>query len=168
MRTEPEQQRLLWQQIRQSTGDPRLRGHVADLMRRYDVPARDPEALARAVQDHAQTRIKYVREYPETYASAARTLEWGIGDCDDLTILVASTLRGARIPCRAVFVGWSAPGDPPGPIALRHVYPEAHLPGRGWTALEAVRRVPLGWRADDWKASQGFRTRTARIGDTAP
>lgn len=164
MRTEPEQQRLLWRQVERSTGDPRLRGHVADLMRRYAVPARDPEALARAVLDHAQTAIKFVREYPETYASAARTLEWGIGDCDDLSILIASTLRGCRLPCRLVFTGWTRD---PGPIPLRHVYPETHLPGRGWTALEAVRRVPLGWRADEWKASQGFRTRTARFGDTA-
>jgi transglutaminase-like putative cysteine protease len=151
--------------VEQSTGDPRLRGHVASLVRDYQVPARNPEALSRAVQHHAQHRITYMRERPETYASAARTLEWAIGDCDDLTILIAATLRGCRIPCRAVFCGWTRD---PGPIPLLHVYPEAHLPGRGWTALEAVRPVPFGFRADEFKRAQGLRTRAAPFGDPTP
>lgn len=157
----------MWQRIEESTGDARLRDQIARIYRDYQLPARDVTGLAKAVQHFIQHTIKYVREQPETLASAFRTLDWRIGDCDDMTILACALLRGCRVPCRAVFTGWTK--EPaPARIALKHVYPEAYLPEHGWTALECVRPVRLGWRADDWKRSEGFRTRTERIGDPAP
>jgi len=102
-----------------------------------------------------------VREAPETLVHPVRTLEWGVADCDDLTILICSLLRGAKVPCRAAFVGWK---QGPGHIAIRHVYPEAWL-GSRWTALESVRPVRLGWNAADWRRRKGDRVRVETIGD---
>lgn len=134
-------------------------------MRRYSLQPRDPVGIASAVQKYNQEHIKYLREYPETYASPERTLEWGVADCDDFTILTCAALRGIKIPCRAVFVG-SAPGGSVGNIPFKHVYPEAWVgePAK-WVALEAVKPVPMGWNFYDEKLKQGFRVRKATIGD---
>lgn len=119
------------------------------------------------MQQYNQTKLKYLREYPETYATPERTLQWGVGDCDDFTILTCAALRGAKIPCRAVFVGWAPPGTV-GPIKFQHVYPEVWLdpPGQ-WVAAESVKPVPLGWAADVNKRKEGFRIKRATIGDKA-
>lgn len=90
-------------------------------------------------------------------------MQWGVGDCDDMTILTCAALRGVKIPCRAVFTGW-APKGTAGPISFRHVYPEAWIDGR-WTAVESVKPVPLGWSADGNKAKEGYRVRRETIGD---
>ena len=111
---------------------------TARIIRAADVPARDERALARAVQRYAQTEIKYFREFPERFASPLRTIEWGIGDCDDLTILILSMLRGFRIRGRAKFLRMRLPDG----SRFSHVYPQAKL-GKGdrarWYSLEAVR-----------------------------
>jgi transglutaminase-like putative cysteine protease len=163
VRTVEEQRKLLWDMVRRATGDARLRATLARVMRDENVPPRSPTKLATAIQRFAQTRIKYLREAPETLVHPARTLEWGVGDCDDLTILICSLLRSAKIPTRAVFVGWQA-RELPGRPRLRHVYPEARLRDR-WVALEAVRAVPPGWNAADWRRSRGESVRVTTIGD---
>lgn len=168
-----DQMNLLWSRVKQATGSPRLRQHLAELMRDNSIQPRDSVALARAVQAFNQQRIKYLREYPETYASPEKTLEWGVADCDDLTILTCAALRGVKIPCRAVFVG-AAPKGSAGNIPFKHVYPEAWLPSGAnttdpkaghWVALEAVKPVPIGWNFYDEKLKAGFRVRKATIGD---
>lgn len=163
VKSSQDQMRLLWSRIVEGTGDPRLREHLATLMRTHSLPPRDPEGLARAVQTYNQTKIKYLREHPETYASPGRTLQWGVGDCDDLTILTCAALRGAKIPCRAVFVGWSPKGSV-GPIHFKHVYPEAFIRDK-WVALESVKKVPYGWDSAADKIKKGFRVRRASVGD---
>jgi hypothetical protein len=132
-------------------------------MRQYRVAPRDTAALTRAVQTYEQDHIKYLREHPETYASPARTLEWGVADCDDLTILTCAALRGAKVPCRAAFIGWLPKGTS-GKVPFRHVYPEAWVDTR-WVALEAVRKVPWGWDVGVQKLKQGYRVRRGTIGD---
>lgn len=160
--TEDDQARTLWGVVQSATGDPRLRAELARIVRDAGVPARDPRALAAAVQQRVQ-RIKYLREVPDTFVHPARTLEWGIGDCDDMASLVCALLRTAAVPCRLTFLGW-APSTSPGPIALGHVYAEA-LVGGSWFPLEAVRPVPFGWSPEAYKRSQGQRTRTLFWGD---
>ncbi len=132
-------------------------------MARYRVMPRDTAGLARAVQRYNQTHIKYLREHPETYASPARTLAWGVADCDDLTILTCAALRGAKIPCRAAFVGWLPKGTR-GKVPFKHVYPEAWI-GHRWVSLESVKPVPFGWDVAVQKLRAGMRVRRATIGD---
>src|SRR5258705_11409494 len=96
VKTASQQMHLLWSMVRKATGDPRLRQHLAELMRARGLPARDPRALTEAVQQYNQQKLKYLREYPETYATPERTLQWGVGDCDDFTILTCAALRGVK------------------------------------------------------------------------
>jgi transglutaminase-like putative cysteine protease len=149
--------------VTRATGDPRLREHLARVMDEFNVPPRNPEMLARAIQAWMQQNIRYLREAPETLVHPRRTLDWRVGDCDDMTILTCAALRGAKIPCRAVFVGWSPQGSL-GTIPLRHVFPEAFVGGQ-WRSLESVRPVPFGWDASAFRSTQGMRVRRTSIGD---
>lgn len=156
----------LWSRVQEATGDPRLRGVVAALYQREELPARDNRALARSVQRMVQTHIKFVKEKPETYVHPVRTLSWRIGDCDDQATVVASMLRGCGIPCRLAFVGTDK-GTGQTPISPGHVYTEAQLdPKRDeWTALETVRAVPMGWDAPAQWRKKGWRTVKLTHGD---
>ena len=127
------------EQIQTDVEDPRTRQLGALIVRKYDVPARDPRKLARAVQLFAQN-IKFFREYPEVIAAPWVTAHWGIGDCDDKSRLIAAILKSFRIPVRLVYMTY-AKGTEPGNVS--HVYPEALLDNE-WTALESVRPWPMG------------------------
>lgn len=132
---------------------------------------RDPAQLARAVQQFVQQRVRYLREYPETYQSVARTLEWGVGDCDDMSPVVAAMARTARIPARLCIVGWDEPAG--GPLRPRHVYGQLLVPAEPgaepvWRTAETVRPVPLGWDAGEWKRSKGHRVAYSYVGDRGP
>lgn len=165
VRSPAEQQKLLWGQVLEGTGHPHVREHVARLVQRYKIPPRDPLALARAALDHAQTEITYMREHPDTFVHPARTLEWKIGDCDDIASLLAATMRTAKIPARLVFGGWAPKGS--ARVPFKHVWAETWIePLKRWVALEGVRRVPAGWSVLPLRLSQGMRIRKATYGDT--
>lgn len=161
-----DQARLLWRPVLEETGHPDVVAVLAEIVGAMPRDAqRDPAKLARAIQVWVQQNIRYVREYPERYQRPTRTLKWRIGDCDDKSPLVATLARTARIPSRLRFGGW---GDRPGQRPwFRHVYAQSLLP-RGWTTLETVRDVPMGFDAVAWKASKGLEVKTADVGDRGP
>jgi hypothetical protein len=119
-------------------------------VRKYNVPARDPRKLARAVQLFAQD-IKFFREFPEVIAAPWITSKWGIGDCDDKSRLIAAVLKSFRVPVRLVYLTYKRPKEPGN---VSHVYPEAFL-GNEWVALESVRVWPLGKNAKDMLVKRG-------------
>lgn len=171
--TEPEHKALLWRGVLEDTGHPALRVCLADIVRHYDVPTRDPRALARAVQDYVARTIVYMREAPELFVSAPRTLEMGIADCDDQARLVAALLRSAQVPVRLAFAGWCRPEECDGEPGLQHVWAEAWVPPAlekepRWVALETVRRVPFGWSCAPYYTGLGFRVRLEHLGDESP
>lgn len=137
---------------------------AAEIIRKADVPARDNRALARAIQVYAQKDLKYFREFPERFQGPLRTLDWGIGDCDCLTIFILSTLRSFRIPGRAKFLRMQLPnGD-----KFSHVYPQVKLGKKGqekWFALEAVRPYPLGREPEHVAIRRGLTPIVEIIGD---
>lgn len=61
------------------------------------------------------------------------------GDCDDFSMLVASVLTAAGIPCRFVTVA----ADPEAPDQFSHVYVAAYAPDR--IALDASHGAYPGW-----------------------
>lgn len=119
--------------------DARTRQLGARIIQEYNVPARDMRKLARAVQLFAQ-RIKFFREYPEVNAAPWVTADWGIGDCDDKSRLIAAILKSFRIPVRLIYVTFRKKGNAQ---AVSHVYPEVQLDGQ-WLAMESVQPYPLG------------------------
>lgn len=162
-----EQKRLLWRPVLEQTGHPAVVAVVAEVARSLPSGAqRHPRHLARGLQRWIQNRIRYVREYPERYQTPARTLEWGIGDCDDQAPLMAALARTCRIPARLCIGGWNEPpSDEP---KWRHIWAQVLLPGEGWTSAETVRAVPLGFDAGAWMASRGRSTRRTYVGDRGP
>lgn len=121
---------------------------AAKLIRQQDIPERDDRALARAVQRYSQQHIRFFRERPERFASPLRTLEWGFGDCDDKTILIATVLRSFRVPVRAKFMRMRVRG-PDGIVKkIAHVWPEVQLNGE-WLAMESVHPWQLGDSPED-------------------
>lgn len=133
----------LWKVVEQYTGHPVLMDWAAELIRTRDVPERDNRALARAIQQYAQQHIKFFRENPERFVSPMTTIRWGIGDCDDKTILIAAFLRSFRVPVRAKFLRFRMPNKDGSTRKVAHVYPEVQLDGR-WEALESVHHWEIG------------------------
>ena len=136
------QRDALWRVVRQYTGHPQLMAWSARLIKEWDVPERDDRALARAIQQYSQRHIRFFRERPERFASPLRTLEWGFGDCDDKTILIATVLRSFRVPVRAKFMRMRVHKDGSS-VKVAHVWPEVRIDGE-WLALESVHPWQMG------------------------
>lgn len=162
-----EQNSRLWGMVEQYTGHPLLIDILARLIDAYNVPARDPEALAKAIQHYSAHHIKFFRERPERFQSPMRTVAWGIGDCDDKSIFVAASLRSFRVPVRLVILRLLIK-DPKTrkkkPVG--HVYPEAYLDGE-WVALESVRPYPWGHDPAAVAKARGILAGKEIIGDKA-
>lgn len=118
--------------------DARTRQLGARIVRTYNVTARDQKGLVRAVQLHAQ-KIKFFREFPEIIAAPWITDEWGIGDCDDKSRMIAAVVKAFRIPVRLVFVTFQKKTG----MTVSHVFPEVQLDG-AWLPVESVQPWPLG------------------------
>ena len=76
----------------------------------------------------------------ETIQTPDKTLEFGYGDCDDKSVLLASLLESIGHPTRFVAIGFT-------PGVFEHVYVET-LIGRRWIALETTEPVEAGWQPD--------------------
>lgn len=155
------QTRRLWGMVESYTGHPFLVDFLSELIRAYKVPARDPKAFVKAIQDYSVEHIKFFRERPERFASPLRTIAWGIGDCDDKSILIAAATRTFRIPTRLTILRLSVKGQ-----RMGHVYPEVYLSGK-WIPVESVRKYPWGHNPADVARSRGMLVKTERIGDKA-
>lgn len=140
---QPRQPRKLWERVQEFKGHPLLMDWAARFLEQYKVPERDPAALARAVQRYAQDHIKFMREDPERFASALRTLDWGFGDCDDKSIFIATVLNSFRVPTRLVFIRYGYKRPDGTMKRVSHVFPEALIDGQ-WLALESVHPWPMG------------------------
>jgi len=150
--------------VQECTGSPELIDFVVrNIIKAQNVPGNDPVALAKAVQKFAQDRVKFFRESPDRWQSPSRTLAWGIGDCDDKTILIACILRSFRIPVRLVFIRFtSKKGKKQG-----HVFPVAFVGGK-WVCLESVRPVPFGFKPIPFLRKRGAKIDAVEnIGDKA-
>lgn len=98
---------------------------------------------ARIIQAFVRDRIRYVRDIRgvETIQTPEKTLEFGYGDCDDKSTLVASMLESIGHPTRFVAMGLRD-----GPFS--HVYVETKL-GTKWAGVETTEPVEFGWTPPD-------------------
>ena len=76
----------------------------------------------------------------ETVTSPEKTLDYGYGDCDDKSVLLASLLESIGHPTRFVAIGFESG-------IFEHVYVET-LIGTRWIALETTEPVEAGWQPD--------------------
>jgi hypothetical protein len=133
---------------------PRVKELVAAVLNRkcgdkWCVPEKDYAAeiktLFHAVKDvNGAGSVRYVRDhaYVDQFVSAAKTLDLKIGDCDDMTILLAAMLLCAGYPVNARVVK-AAEAD-----SWSHIYLKTGLPPQKptrWMALDLTVKHPPGW-----------------------
>lgn len=107
------------------------------------IPNKDFRGEVEAVQKWVRKNIRYTRDINgvETVATPDKTLEFGQGDCDDQSVLVATLLESIGFPTRFKAIGLS-------PGFYSHVFPEAEINGQ-WVSVETTLNVPLGWQPKD-------------------
>ena len=94
---------------------------------------------AQAVQEYVRDHIRYTRDIrgTETLSTPEQTIQRGLGDCDDMSLLTAALLESIGHPARFVAVGRQA-GN------FCHVLVETRIADR-WYAVETTENVPFGW-----------------------
>lgn len=108
--------------------------NVFDLSREIvkNIPPKKWALEANAVFQWVRDNIRYVKDPRnlETLHTPEKILEYGQGDCDDQSILLASILETIGHPARFVAVGF-APGT------YSHVYVETKIANK-WIPLDAT------------------------------
>jgi len=104
-----------------------------------NIPDRSYMGEARALQEWVRDQIRYVMDPDdlELVQTPEKTLEFGQGDCDDKSTLLASFLSACGHPCRFVAVGFNED-------AFSHVLVETKI-GERWVSCETIVPVSLGW-----------------------
>jgi hypothetical protein len=127
--------------------DPKIQQLASRILEEYEVPSRDFEAEAKAVFDWVRTNIRYTRdpEGLELFRKPIRTVQLGIADCDDMSILICALLGtiGHRLQLRVIGVTSKEP---------EHIYPLDLLPPDNSTyyiALDATRPEDMGWEVPE-------------------
>ena len=132
LRSAPETRQLSAQLLNRRTADGsaweiRELDHMAEVGRLYDWVA---------------ANVRYTADVAgfDTFQRALRTVELGIGDCDDLTILMGAMAMGVGFPVRLRVTDSSGEWD--------HIYPLIGVPGddpREWIAADLASGHELGW-----------------------
>lgn len=100
-------------------------------------------AQARAIQEWVQDHIQYVRDPidanggVELIQTPQKTLDYGAGDCDDQSTLMAALLSSVGHPSRFMAVGFR--GEP-----LSHVLTQTKV-RNCWASVETIEPRPFGW-----------------------
>lgn len=95
------------------------------------------DAFARGVFDFVRSRVQFVREPGEVFASPSYTLAMGAGDCDDHARAVYALLRAGGVPARLAFLFQDARRGP------SHVVAQAYA-GGAWRWLETTIAADYG------------------------
>lgn len=155
----------MWGVIVENTGNPILVDWASKIIREMNVPERDEKSLARAIQLWTQNNIKYFREDPERFASPLRTVQWGIGDCDDKSTLIGSTVRSFKIPTRLKIITYkNFSTKEQREKTYCHVYPQVKIDNEIY-ALESVHKFPMGLDPEDLLKKKNIKVTSHHIGD---
>jgi hypothetical protein len=137
--------------------DPRVAKLAVDILRHAGVKPREYTKQAEALLKWTQQNIFYVNEPGERLQSPLYTLKTGMGDCDDMVILVCSFFEAVRLPWRLCISGKMPDGKMIRyiegsakyiPITYSHVYcmvGNKPFTPTSWSFVEPTMQVPLGW-----------------------
>lgn len=154
----PQRLRVLRQVAEEYGRDPRMALFTVNQVLRGRVEPRDWPSMASALLTWVQTQIHYVNEQEERLQSPWRTIEWGIGDCDDQSTLLATLATSIDLPNRFVLQGRLKGGDKRKIVR----YVEGTPAPAGWLKPNGVVEwfhitVILGWPAGSpstWMAAE--------------
>lgn len=118
--------------------DVGVRQVAASLVR--DLAQYDTAGEIRSLHAFVRDGIRYTNDIRtvETVQTPKATLEMGVGDCDDKSLLLATMLEAIGKKTRLVAIGMN--GRP-----LSHVLAEVRFGKTGWMPLETIRPVEAGW-----------------------
>ncbi len=105
----------------------------------------DTAGEVRVIHAFVRDGIRYTSDIAgvETLQTPKATLEMGVGDCDDKSLLLAALLGAIGKKTRFVAIGMK--GGP-----LSHVLTEVRYGKAGkWLPLETIRPVEVGWSPPD-------------------
>lgn len=119
-----------------------MRQICADILR--SVPPRKWKKSATALFNWTRQNVRYTLDphNVELFQSTSRSLQLGIGDCDDQAITLGSLLLAVGIPVKLRVIGLK------GSDKFQHIYILAGLPPENpqqWFALDASRPENAGW-----------------------
>ncbi len=136
--------RISWIEYEINVGKrlPEVREIAAKVLR--GVPPREWKKEATALFEWTRKNIRYTLDPHgvELFQSTARSVQVGIGDCDDQAITLGSLLQGVGVPIRLRVIGLK------GSDKFQHIYVLAGLPPdnpREWFPLDPSREFPAGW-----------------------
>lgn len=116
-----------------------IRLQAISILREARVPARQYRREADVLQQWVRDRIRYLKDPVgiELVQAPERTLQIGMGDCDDKATLLAALLCASGHPSNFVAVAFD--GGP-----LSHVLVETRI-GDKWIPAETIINRPFGW-----------------------
>lgn len=106
-----------------------------------DLPQYDDLGEVKALHAFVRDAIRYTGDIRgvETIQTPRVTLETGVGDCDDKSLLLAALLESINRPARFVAIQLGQP-------RFSHVLVETRAGKSGrWIPLETIKPVPVGW-----------------------
>lgn len=123
--------------IRKAKVNPDIRSLAAEIVR--SVTPKDFVAEIEAVYRYVIENCRYTRDVNdvETLQPADYTARQGYGDCDDISVYIASLLESIGHPTRNVAVGFKF-------REYNHVYIETKV-GMKWIAVDASETRGVGW-----------------------
>lgn len=101
---------------------------------------KDFRGEAEALLEYVRANVRYLQDPNEVelVQQPLKTLEFGVGDCDDMATLLATLLESIGHPARFAAVAMEEPG------VFDHVLVQTRI-GNQWVPLDATEDVPLGW-----------------------
>jgi transglutaminase-like putative cysteine protease len=129
---------VMAQLVRRDAASGYLRSIAVDLVRQCR--GHDADCEIRKCFEFARDAVTYRRDPAgvERVSDARRTIESGVGDCDDKCVVLCSLLAVIGYRTRFVVCGFK-------PHSHSHVYCEVHT-SRGWISLDPTpENAPFGW-----------------------
>jgi transglutaminase-like putative cysteine protease len=122
---------------RQYKKDVGVREVAGNLVR--SLPQYDNTGAVKALHAFVRDCIRYTGDIAgvETLQTPKATLELGVGDCDDKSLLLGALLQSINLPARFVAIAMNDG-------AYSHVLVETRR-GTRWIPLETIRPVEVGW-----------------------
>ena len=153
---DPKKLAMLRQIVLQYGRDPRIAEKTVEILRQSDCKPREYKKQAAALLEWVQKNIYYVNEPVERLQSPMYTLKSGLGDCDDLAILLCAFFESIRLPWKFVISGNDRNGlirYHEGDKEYRRI-PYSHIycmvgnkpfTPTEWFYCEPTMSVPMGW-----------------------
>jgi len=154
--------RISWldSEINEGKRSPRVRQIASDILTvkrddgEWEIAERDWTAEIEGAFKYVRENVRYTRDIHgvELFQKADRTLDLGLGDCDDIAILLGSILGNIGYPMLIRVISTSGP-------TFHHVYLLAGIPPhdpKKFITLDASQDEGPGWEVSGIVKSQDY------------